>query len=66
MTTAKGVMSKLNRYQDALEVFGIKFSKTRDRANRTVLTITRDVDTYDKVIVSSQSNEEWLEEHNTA
>jgi len=66
VTTAKGVMSKLNRYQDALYVFGIKFDKTRDRTNRTVLTITRDVDVYDKTIASSQSDEEWLEEYNTA
>jgi hypothetical protein len=66
VTTAKGVMSKLNRYQDALEVFGIKFNKTRDRTNRTILTITRDVGTYDKAIVSSQTNEEWSEEYNSA
>jgi hypothetical protein len=59
-------MSKLNRYQDALEVFGIKFNKTRDRTNRTILTITRDVDAYDKATVSIQSEEEWLEEYNTA
>ena len=66
VTTAKGVMSKLNRYQDALETFGIKFSKTRDRTNRTILTITRDVGTYDKTAVSLQSNDEWLEEYDTA
>ena len=66
VTTAKGVMSKLNRYQDALEVFGIKFNKTRDRTNRTILTITRDVGAYDKAISSSQSEEEWLEEYDTA
>jgi len=59
-------MSKLNQYQDALEVFGIKFNKTRDRTNRTILTITRDVGTYDKAIVSSQTNEEWSEEYNSA
>jgi len=66
VTTAKGVMSKLNRYQDALEVFGIRFNKTRDRTNRTILSITRDVSTYDKAIVSSQTNEEWSEEYNSA
>jgi hypothetical protein len=58
VTTAKGVMSKLNRYQDALEVFGIKFIKKRDRINRTMLTIARDAGTYDKTIVCSQTNEE--------
>ncbi len=47
-------------------MFGIKFNKTRDRTNRTILTITRDVDTYDKVIVSSQTNEEWSDEYNSA
>jgi hypothetical protein len=55
VTTAKGVMSKSNRYQDALEVFGIKFDKTRDRANRTILTIIRDVDTCDNFVAPSQS-----------
>ncbi len=66
VATAKEVMSKLNRYQDALEVFGIKFNKTRDRTNRTFLTITRDAGTYDKAIVSLQSDEEWLVEYDTA
>jgi hypothetical protein len=66
VTTAKGVMSKLNRHQDALEVFGIKFNKTRDRTNRTILTITINVGTYDKTISSPQSEEEWLEEYDTA
>jgi ABC-type sugar transport system ATPase subunit len=65
VTTAKGVMSKLNRYQDALETFGIKFRKTRGRTNRTILTITRDVDIYDKASVSLQSTGEWLEEYDT-
>ena len=59
-------MNKLNRYQNALEVFGIKFNKTRDRANRTILTITRDVNAYDKATVSIQSEGEWLDEYDTA
>ena len=47
-------------------MFGIKFSKTRDRANRTILTITRNTGAYDKATVSIQSEEEWLEEYDIA
>ena len=64
ITTAKGVMNKLNRYQDALEVYGISFIKSKDRTNRTILTITRDVDTYNQTTkVMSQSNEQWLKDY---
>ena len=61
ITTAKGVMNKLNRHQDALEVYGIAFIKGKDRTNRTILSITRNVDTYNQ---TSQSNEQWIEDYN--
>jgi len=67
ITTAKGVMNKLNRYQDALEVYGITFVKEKDRTNRTILTITRNVDKYNQAIkATNQSNEQWLNDYDKA
>jgi len=67
ITTAKGVMNKLNRYQDALEVYGITFVKEKDRTNRTILPITRNVDRYNQAVkATNQSNEQWLNDYEKA
>jgi hypothetical protein len=61
--TAKGVTEQLSRYENALNKLGIFIKKYRDRTNHTVLKITKDVSTYDRVVkTNAQSNEEWLKE----
>ena len=61
--TAKGVTEQLSRLEDALNKLGIFIEKYRDRTNHTVLRITKDVSTYDRVVKTNpQNNEEWLKE----
>jgi hypothetical protein len=62
--TAKGVTEQLSRYENALNKLGIFIKKYRDRTNKTVLIITKDVSTYNRVVkTNSQSNEEWIEDY---
>ena len=54
---------QLSRLENALNKFGIFIEKYRDRTNHTVLRITKDISTYDRVVkTNAQSNEEWLKE----
>ena len=54
---------QLSRLENTLNKFGIFIEKYRDRTNHTVLRITKDVSTYDRVVKTNpQSNEEWLKE----
>jgi|TARA_B100000929_G_C15502119_1_gene417749 hypothetical protein len=62
--TAKGVTEQLSRYDNALNKLGIFIKKYRDRTNKTVLIITKNVSTYNRVVkTNSQSNEEWIEDY---
>ena len=62
--TAKGVTEQLSRYENALNKLGIFIKKYRDRTNKTVLIITKDVSTYNRVVkTNSQSNEEWIKDY---
>ena len=62
--TAKGVTEQLSRYENALNKLGIFIKKSRDRTNKTVLIITKNVSTYNRVVkTNSQSNEEWIEDY---
>ena len=54
---------QLSRLENALNKFGIFIEKYRDRTNHTVLRITKDISTYDRVVkTNARSNEEWLKE----
>lgn len=55
--TAKGVMTKLRRYQDALEVIDIYFDHKIDRDNKTQLLLWK------KGFDNPDSNETWLNEY---
>ena len=62
--TAKGVTEQLSRYENALNKLGIFIKKYRDRTNKTVLIITKDVSTYNRVVkTNSQSDEDWLKDY---
>ena len=62
--TAKGVTEQLSRYDNALNKLGIFIKKYRDRTNKTVLIITKDVSTYNRVVkTNSQSDEDWLKDY---
>jgi hypothetical protein len=62
--TAKGVTEQLSRYDNALNKLGIFIKKCRDRTNKTVLIITKDVSTYNRVVkTNSQSDEDWLKDY---
>ena len=40
VTTAKGVVEQLDRLQESLEVVGIYYEKSKDRTNKTFVTLT--------------------------
>ena len=62
--TAKGVTEQLSRLEDALNKLGISIEKYRDRTNKTVLIITRDESTYNRVVkTNSQSSDDWLKDY---
>ena len=62
--TAKGVTEQLSRYDNALNKLGIFIKKYRDRTNKTVLIITKNVSTYNRVVkTNSQSNDEWIKDY---
>jgi len=64
--TAKAVTERLSRYENALNKLGIHIEKDRDRTNKTVLSITTDASTFNRVVkTNTQSNEDWLIEFNT-
>ena len=64
VTTAKGVMVQLYRHQEALEVKGIYFERTRDRTNKTIVTLTKDKEfTEEEVDLNSQTDDEWISEY---
>jgi 1-aminocyclopropane-1-carboxylate deaminase/D-cysteine desulfhydrase-like pyridoxal-dependent ACC family enzyme len=41
VTTAKGVVEQLDRLQESLEVVGIYYEKSKDRTNKTFVTISK-------------------------
>ncbi|BBB23862.1 conserved hypothetical protein [Isorropodon fossajaponicum endosymbiont JTNG4] len=59
--SAKGVVNKVLRCQDALEVFGIEIDKYKDRTNRTLITIK----TNEEYCQQSGISDEWLKEYNS-
>jgi hypothetical protein len=62
--TAKGVTEKLSRFENAFNKLGIYIEKYRDRTNKTVLIITKDVSTYDRVVKTNfQSSDDWLKDY---
>ena len=61
--TAKSVTEQLSRYENALNKLGIFIEKYRDRTNKTVLRITKDESTFNRVVkTNTQSNDDWLKE----
>jgi len=65
--TAKGVTEQLSRYESALNKLGVHIEKYRDRTNKTVLRITKDESTFNRVVnTNTQSNEDWLMELNAS
>jgi len=41
VTTAKGVVEQLDRLQESLEAAGIYYEKSKDRTNKTFVTISK-------------------------
>ena len=60
VTTAKGVMTQLDRHQEALEVGGIYFEKTRDRTNKTMVKLYTNEES---ISSNTPTDDEWLSEY---
>jgi hypothetical protein len=59
--SAKGVVNKALRCQDALEVFGIEIDKYKDRANRTLITVNTNKSFQSEI----QSSDDWIKEYSS-
>jgi len=41
VTTSKGVVTQLDRLSGSMEVIGIRYEKSRDRTNKTIIRLER-------------------------